>query len=65
MDMAPQKELLARAVELEGSKQAVASQLRVPESTFDRWLLGRALIPEKISQKLLELVAKHSGKASS
>jgi len=60
MGMETQKELLRKAVELEGSKQAVATLLRVPEGTFERWLVGRAYMPEKLLKILLEQLAKRS-----
>ena len=60
MGMEAQKELLAKVVELEGSKQAVATLLRVPERTFDRWLAGRAYMPEKLLKLLLERVSKRA-----
>ena len=60
MGMEAQKELLAKAVELEGGKQAVASLLNVPETTFERWLAGRAYVPEKVLQLLLDRIGKRS-----
>ena len=60
--MKAQKELLAKAVELEGSKQAIASVLRVPERTFERWLAGQALMPEKATKLIIELIAKRHRK---
>jgi hypothetical protein len=62
--MKAQKELLAKAVELEGSKQAVASLLHVPETTFDRWLIGRAFMPQRATKILVELITKRVGKPS-
>jgi DNA-binding transcriptional regulator YiaG len=56
--MTAQQELLARAVEAEGSKQAVATALHVPERTFDRWLEGRAQMPDKATKLLIEIIAK-------
>jgi hypothetical protein len=57
-----QIELLTMAVEVEGSKQAVASLLHVPESTLNRWLIGRAFMPQKATKILIEFLAKRSGK---
>ena len=37
--------LLRQAVEIDGSTQAVASRLRVPEATLARWVSGRAYMP--------------------
>jgi DNA-binding transcriptional regulator YiaG len=58
-------ELLAMAVKLEGSKQAVATLLHVPERTFDRWLDGRAQMPEKLTKALMELIANRVAKPQS
>jgi hypothetical protein len=50
---------LAKAAEAQGSTQALASLLRVPENTLLRWMSGRAQMPLQAFLKLLELVAQH------
>jgi hypothetical protein len=37
--------VLRQAVEIEGSTQALATRLRVPETTLARWIAGRASMP--------------------
>ncbi len=48
--------LLARATEIEGSTQGLAHKLRVPEATLLRWLSGRAQMPFKAYEVLLQFV---------
>jgi len=50
---------LERAVELEGSTQAIAHLLRVPESTLQRWMAGRAQMPLQAFLKLIDFVVRH------
>lgn len=47
---------LARAAEVQGSTQALASSLRVPESTLLRWMSGRAQMPLRAALRLIELL---------
>ena len=47
---------LVQAAEIEGSTQALASLLRVPESTLRRWIAGRAMMPVKAFRRVLELL---------
>ena len=51
-------ETLAKAAELHGSTQALASFLRVPEATLLRWMSGRAQMPLQAFLKLIEAVAQ-------
>lgn len=53
---------LARAAEAQGSTQALASLLRVPENTLMRWMSGRAQMPLQAFLKLLELLAQYESK---
>lgn len=48
---------LVRAAEIEGSTQALASVLRVPENTLLRWMAGRAQMPLQAFLKAIELIA--------
>ena len=50
---------LARAAEVQGSTQALASLLRVPENTLLRWMSGRAQMPLQAFLKLLEVLAQY------
>jgi hypothetical protein len=50
---------LARAAEIQGSTQALASLLRVPENTLLRWMSGRAQMPLQAFLKLLEVLAQY------
>ena len=50
---------LARAAEAQGSTQALASLLRVPENTLLRWMSGRAQMPLRAFLKLIELLMQH------
>jgi hypothetical protein len=50
---------LARGVELQGSAQALASLLRVPETTLLRWMSGRAQMPLQAFLKLVELLTEY------
>ena len=50
---------LARAAEVQGSTQALASLLRVPENTLLRWMSGRAQMPLQAFLRLLEVLAQY------
>ena len=50
---------LGRAAEVQGSTQALASLLRVPENTLLRWMSGRAQMPLQAFLRLLEVLAQH------
>jgi hypothetical protein len=50
---------LSRAAEIQGSTQALASLLRVPENTLLRWMAGRAQMPLQAFLNLIELLVKH------
>ena len=49
---------LARAAEAQGSTQALASLLHVPENTLLRWMSGRAQMPLQAFLKLMEVLAQ-------
>ena len=51
--------LLKQLVAIEGSSQAVASLLRVPEGTLTWWIHGRAQMPLRALLKAMDLIAKH------
>lgn len=48
---------LVRAAEIQGSTQALASILRVPENTLLRWMAGRAQMPLQAFLKTVEMIA--------
>jgi len=50
---------LARAAEAEGSTQALAGVLHVPENTLMRWMSGRAQMPLRAFLRLVELLSQH------
>jgi hypothetical protein len=50
---------LARAAEAQGSTQAVASLLHVPENTLLRWMSGRAQMPLQAFLRLVELLSEY------
>ena len=50
---------LSRASEIQGSTQALASLLRVPENTLLRWMSGRAQMPLQAFLNLIALVVQH------
>lgn len=52
-------ETLARAAEIQGSTQALAGLLHVPENTLLRWMSGRAQMPLRAFLKLVQLVSEH------
>jgi len=49
---------LARAAEMHGSTQALASFLHVPENTLLRWMSGRAQMPLQAFLKLIEVLSQ-------
>jgi hypothetical protein len=53
---------LIRAAEIEGSTQALAGVLRVPENTLLRWMAGRAQMPLQAFLKTIELIAADEGR---
>lgn len=53
---------LARAAEAQGSTQAVASLLHVPESTLRRWMSGRAQMPLAAFLRLIGLLSEYERK---
>ena len=53
---------LARAAETEGSTQALAGVLHVPENTLMRWMSGRAQMPLRAFLRLVELLSQHEKK---
>ena len=48
---------LRRAAQFEGSTQALASRLRVPESTLLRWMAGRAMMPMQAFTRMLDSIS--------
>jgi len=50
---------LARAAEVEGSTQALAGVLHVPENTLLRWMSGRAQMPLRAFLRIVELLSQH------
>ena len=50
---------LARAAETEGSTQALAGVLHVPENTLLRWMSGRAQMPLRAFLRLVEVLSQH------
>ena len=55
--------LLARAVEIEGSIQALAHRAHAPEATLLRWISGRAQMPFKAYEMLLQFVQQAESQA--
>ena len=53
---------LSRAAEIQGSTQALATLLRVPENTLLRWMAGRAQMPLQAFLKLIELLVQHEAR---
>jgi hypothetical protein len=51
--------VLRQAASIEGSTQALATLLRVPEGTLLRWMSGRSQMPLRAFLKAIDLVAKH------
>src|SRR5438874_7497914 len=54
--------ILATALEVEGSSQALANALHVPEGTLQRWMSGRASMPVQAFLKLLKYVELHEAR---
>jgi len=50
---------LVQAAEIEGSTQALAHILKVPESTLLRWLAGHAQMPLRAFVKAVDLLSEH------
>jgi hypothetical protein len=50
---------LAQAASAQGSTQALATLLHVPESTLLRWMSGRAQMPLRAFLRVVELVSQH------
>jgi len=55
---------LARAAEAQGSTQALATLLHVPENTLLRWMSGRAQMPLQAFLKLIEVLAEYEKKGA-
>jgi len=53
---------LARAAEIQGSTQALASLLRVPENTLLRWMAGRAQMPLQAFLHVIALISEEERK---
>ena len=53
---------LARAAEAQGSAQALASLLHVPEGTLLRWMSGRAQMPLQAFLRLIALLSEYETK---
>jgi hypothetical protein len=49
---------LTRAAEIQGSTQALASLLHVPENTLFRWMTGRAQMPVAAFIKVIEIISE-------
>ncbi len=50
---------LTQAAEMQGSTQALASLLRVPENTLLRWMSGTAQMPLRAFIRVIELLCEH------
>ena len=50
---------LVQAAEIEGSTQALANLLKVPESTLLRWLSGHAQMPLRAFVKAVDFLSEH------
>jgi hypothetical protein len=50
---------LLLGVQVQGSTQALASALHVPENTMLRWMSGRAQTPVEAFCKVIELLVEH------
>ena len=50
---------LRQAVEAQGSRQALASVLHVPENTLLRWMSGSAQTPVQAFCKVIDLLVEH------
>jgi hypothetical protein len=54
---------LAQAAAVQGSNQALAYQLHVPENTLLRWMSGRAQMPLRAFRRVIELLVEHEKSA--
>jgi len=52
-------DVLEQAIRAEGSAQAIAFALRVPEGTLERWRAGRAMMPVRAFVQVLQMVKRH------
>lgn len=50
---------LGQAVQAQGSSQALAQLLKVPETTLRRWMSGRAQMPLRAFHRVVELLTEH------
>ena len=55
---------LVRAAEIQGSTQALATLLRVPENTLLRWMAGRAQMPLAAFLRVIEIVSEDERKTA-
>jgi hypothetical protein len=55
---------LAHAAAVQGSNQALAYQLHVPENTLLRWMSGRAQMPLRAFHRVIELLVEHESSPS-
>ena len=55
---------LAQAAAVQGSNQALAYQLHVPENTLLRWMSGRAQMPLRAFHRVIELLVEHESSPS-
>jgi len=53
---------LIRAAEIQGSTQALASMLRVPENTLPRWMASRAQMPLAAFLRVIEIISEDEKK---
>jgi len=51
--------VLKQAADMEGSTQALAARLRVPENTLLRWMSGRAQMPIQAFLNAMQFVSAH------
>lgn len=56
---------LLQAADAHGGAYALASMLRVPENTLQRWMSGRAQTPLRVFYKVIQLLVEHERSASS
>jgi len=50
---------LLKAADAHGGTHALASMLRVPENTLQRWMSGRAQTPLRVFHKVIHLLVEH------
>src|SRR2546423_10722793 len=55
---------LAKAMRTQGGTQALASALRVPQTTLERWMAGTAQMPLRAFLRAIELVAQQEARAA-